>query len=120
MTIDTIRNRAALEMALTADGIRHKGGLRHPDGFAVTAEQIEQWTAVAEFVQLVNQVTELVAKLKIKLEAAGLSADLIDGELRAQVTETYMVASVLGPAPAPEAQSFQGMRPSTRRAWAEE
>ena len=115
--MNDLRNQTALELGLTAAGPLHRGGLRH-DELNVTEEQIRGWLADAGFFELVETVFAMVGRLRTKLEAAGLSADLIDGELRAQVTEWGLTASLIAAPPAPEAQSFQGVRPSTRRAWA--
>ena len=103
----SLQNETAIDYALTAAGVRRKGGPRHPQADA----QIQEWLTQAGFYDLVAEVKTKIDAIRARLVKAGFPTELIDEEIVSQLTEWALIAGLTTPAPPPPA------RPATRRPW---
>ena len=120
-----IRNRTAIEYAidgsLTAAGaVRKPGGLRHPDGTFITEAQLDAWLEDGLFVELVEQVKGIINTILDRLSRGGVEdSTQVNQMVHDGVEQWALVSSLIAASPAPEARPFPGVRPSSRRLWAD-
>ena len=103
----SLQTETAIDYALTAAGVRRKGGPRHPQADT----QIQEWLTQAGFYDLVAEVKTKIDAIRARLIKAGFPTDLIDEEIVNQLTEWALVAGHTTPAPIPPARS------ALRRPW---